>query len=113
VLEFDENADQGLKMTPNFSIRNCHSPSSHFSKCLAPTEQLRSASEKFSFLIHQPASSFVACVPIVDANFCAVTDADSGTFSSEEDEVMNGTVDTLNGIESQVSTNYLQLMHLF
>lgn len=69
---------------------------------MALSERLRTASEKFSILVHQPASAFVTCVPV--ANFCA-TDADSGTFSSEEDEVMNGTVDehTPNGSTSEVN----------
>jgi hypothetical protein len=64
-----------------------------------PNEQLKSLVEKFSFLLHQPASNCVTCVPIVDY-IVGTTDADSGTFSGEdESDVMVGVE---NGLSSRV-----------
>jgi spore germination cell wall hydrolase CwlJ-like protein len=59
--------------------------------------------EKFNLLLQQPGSNNLTCVPVVvDASYRA-TDADSGTFSSEEDDVMTNVVEgEVNGTADKV-----------
>lgn len=65
----------------------CNHSTFFSSKCLASSEQLQNNIEKF-FLLLRPSKCVIHVPPILEAS-CGVTDADSGTFSSEEDDMMN------------------------